>query len=210
VEINCASMRSKVLPFILPRALLPALFSWEKVPAGGEGLVFAVGDIDRWPSNISATISESRINVRKSTSACGVRRRVVTHRRAFTSTICSCATYGRVKRPLIRLRHLLPQLKSAGGEGLSIREYRILERGSRKCKDPETSDNEPKQDTWSSFAEAQDSLSCSLRAIFVGIRPQAANPAEKRGEGSRLIGRVLSTACSGLLIDRTRVASQLE
>jgi hypothetical protein len=26
----------------------------------------------------------------------------------------------RVKRPLIRLRHLLPQLKSAGGEGLSI------------------------------------------------------------------------------------------
>jgi len=25
-----------------------------------------------------------------------------------------------VKRPLIRLRHLLPQLKSAGGEGLSI------------------------------------------------------------------------------------------
>ena len=26
----------------------------------------------------------------------------------------------RVKRPLIRLRHLLPQLKSAGGEGLSM------------------------------------------------------------------------------------------
>ena len=30
------------------------------------------------------------------------------------------ANYVRVKRPLIRLRHLLPQLKSAGGEGLSI------------------------------------------------------------------------------------------
>ena len=30
------------------------------------------------------------------------------------------ANYVRVKRPLIRLRHLLPQLKIAGGEGLSI------------------------------------------------------------------------------------------
>jgi len=29
-----------------------------------------------------------------------------------------------VKRPLIRLRHLLPQLKSAEGEGLSTR-YRV-------------------------------------------------------------------------------------
>ena len=31
-----------------------------------------------------------------------------------------CANDVLVKRPLIRLRHLLPQLKSAGGEGLSI------------------------------------------------------------------------------------------
>jgi len=30
------------------------------------------------------------------------------------------ANHELVKRPLIRLRHLLPQLKSAGGEGLSI------------------------------------------------------------------------------------------
>ena len=30
------------------------------------------------------------------------------------------ANYVLVQRPLIRLRHLLPQLKNAGGEGLSI------------------------------------------------------------------------------------------
>jgi hypothetical protein len=72
----------------------------------------------------------------------GTGRSTTSSKGAFTCTICSCATYARVKRPLIRLRHLLPQLKSAGGEGLSIREYCILERGSRKCEDPETADHE--------------------------------------------------------------------
>src|SRR5437764_13308412 len=63
-------------------------------------------------------------------------------RGTFTCTIHSCATYARVKRPLIRLRHLLPQLKSAEREGLSIRADRISERGSCECRDPDTADHE--------------------------------------------------------------------
>ncbi len=132
----------------------------------------------------------------------GAWRSTTSSEERFTCTIHSCETYALVKRPLIRLRHLLPQLKSAGGEGLSIKEYRISERGSRKCKDHKLltmnsriskSLGGPLPDVDASLPRFQDSLSvfpegASYLRLRRSVEDRLTLPrAFSGGEGSRRV-----------------------